>query len=53
MSIFIFFQWDLICDREQLANLAQSCTMFGVLVGNLIFSIMADRYVNSKLLQNM
>lgn len=34
----------MVCDREQLANFAQSCTMFGVLIGNLVFSIMADRY---------
>ncbi|XP_015609722.1 organic cation transporter protein-like [Cephus cinctus] len=45
-SIFhetIITQWDLVCDREQLANFAQSCTMFGILVGNMIFSMMADR----------
>lgn len=41
----IFLQWDLVCDREQLTNFVQSCTMFGVLIGNLIFSIMADKYV--------
>lgn len=39
-----YFQWDLVCDREQLANFVQSCIMFGVLIGNLVFSIMADRY---------
>ncbi|XP_054000832.1 organic cation transporter protein-like [Hylaeus anthracinus] len=44
----IITQWDLVCDREQLANLAQSCTMFGVLVGNLVFSIMADRIGRKK-----
>lgn len=44
----IITQWDLICDREQLANFAQSCTMFGVLIGNLIFSIMADRIGRKK-----
>ncbi|KYN15387.1 WD repeat and HMG-box DNA-binding protein 1 [Trachymyrmex cornetzi] len=44
----IITQWDLVCDREQLANLAQSCTMFGVLVGNLIFSMMADRIGRKK-----
>ncbi|EFN84558.1 Organic cation transporter protein [Harpegnathos saltator] len=44
----IITQWDLVCDREQLANVAQSCTMFGVLVGNLIFSMMADRIGRKK-----
>ncbi|XP_014213904.1 organic cation transporter protein-like [Copidosoma floridanum] len=39
----IITQWDLVCDREQLSNLAQSCTMFGILVGNMIFSAMSDR----------
>ncbi|XP_020290376.1 organic cation transporter protein-like isoform X2 [Pseudomyrmex gracilis] len=44
----IITQWNLICDREQLANVAQSCTMFGVLIGNLIFSILADRIGRKK-----
>ncbi|XP_067209054.1 organic cation transporter protein-like isoform X2 [Linepithema humile] len=44
----IITQWDLICDREQLTNLVQSCTMFGVLIGNLIFSIMADKIGRKK-----
>ncbi|XP_011312309.1 organic cation transporter protein [Fopius arisanus] len=39
----IITEWDLICDRQQLANIAQSCTMFGILVGNMVFSMMADR----------
>ncbi|XP_043281642.1 organic cation transporter protein-like isoform X2 [Venturia canescens] len=45
-SIFtetIITEWNLVCDRAQLANLAQSCTMFGILVGNMVFSAMADR----------
>ena len=40
---YIHFQWDLVCDRNQLANFAQSCTMFGILIGNMIFSSMSDR----------
>ncbi|XP_058806102.1 organic cation transporter protein-like [Phymastichus coffea] len=39
----IITQWDLVCDREQLANFAQTCTMLGILVGNMIFSAMSDR----------
>ncbi|XP_023290498.1 organic cation transporter protein isoform X2 [Orussus abietinus] len=45
-SIFketITTQWNLVCDWEQLGNFAQTCTMFGILVGNMIFSVMADR----------
>ncbi|KAL0104853.1 hypothetical protein PUN28_016474 [Cardiocondyla obscurior] len=44
----IITEWNLVCDRQQLANFAQSCTMFGVLVGNLIFSTMADRIGRKK-----
>ncbi|KAL6265312.1 hypothetical protein P5V15_002091 [Pogonomyrmex californicus] len=44
----IITEWNLICDRAQLANFAQSCTMFGVLIGNLIFSMMADRVGRKK-----
>lgn len=44
----IITQWDLVCDREQLANILQSCVMFGVLIGNLLFSIMADRIGRKK-----
>lgn len=44
----IITEWNLVCDREQLANFAQTCTMFGVLVGNLVFSIMADRIGRKK-----
>ncbi|XP_012148706.1 organic cation transporter protein-like [Megachile rotundata] len=44
----IITRWDLVCDREQLANFVQSCIMFGVLIGNLVFSIMADRIGRKK-----
>ncbi|KAI4502390.1 hypothetical protein M0802_002302 [Mischocyttarus mexicanus] len=40
--------WDLVCDREQLANVVQSCTMLGVLLGNFLFSSMADRIGRKK-----
>ncbi|KAJ8681512.1 hypothetical protein QAD02_017304 [Eretmocerus hayati] len=39
----IVTQWDLVCEREQLANLVQTATMFGILMGNMIFSAMSDR----------
>ncbi|XP_048515087.1 organic cation transporter protein-like isoform X2 [Athalia rosae] len=39
----IITQWDLVCDKNQLANVAQTVTMFGILMGNMIFGIIADR----------
>ncbi|KAK2582312.1 hypothetical protein KPH14_004651 [Odynerus spinipes] len=44
----IITEWDLVCDREQLTNLVQSCTMFGVLMGNFLFSSVADRIGRKK-----
>lgn len=44
----IITQWDLVCDKEQLTNLVQSFTMLGVLVGNFLFSAMADRIGRKK-----
>ncbi|KAJ9582501.1 hypothetical protein L9F63_003194 [Diploptera punctata] len=40
----IITQWDLVCGRKQLANVAQTVLMFGVLVGNVLFGMIADRY---------
>jgi hypothetical protein len=39
----IVLQWDLVCDRKQLANVAQTVFMFGILVGNVLFGMVADR----------
>ncbi|KAL2713751.1 organic cation transporter protein-like isoform X1 [Vespula squamosa] len=44
----IVTEWDLVCDKEQLTNVVQSCTMFGVLMGNFLFSSMADRIGRKK-----
>ncbi|KAJ4445643.1 hypothetical protein ANN_12326 [Periplaneta americana] len=40
----IITQWDLVCDRKQLANVAQTVFMFGILVGNVVFGMVADRF---------
>lgn len=40
----IVTQWDLVCDRKQLANVAQTVFMFGILVGNVVFGMLADRF---------
>lgn len=45
-SIFtetIITQWDLVCDRAQLANVAQLTFMLGILVGNVLFGYLSDR----------
>ncbi|XP_065169619.1 organic cation transporter protein-like isoform X2 [Atheta coriaria] len=50
-SIFtdtIISQWDLVCDRAYLANMAQTFTMFGILVGNAFFGFWSDRSGRSK-----
>ncbi|XP_043275889.1 organic cation transporter protein-like [Venturia canescens] len=37
-------QWNLVCNRSHFANIQQSILMFGILLGNVIFGILADRY---------
>ncbi|CAG2067716.1 unnamed protein product, partial [Timema podura] len=39
----IVTEWNLVCDRHQLANVAQTVFMFGVLMGNALFGMAADR----------
>lgn len=39
----IITQWDLVCDKSQLANLSQTIFMFGILFGNMFFGTMADK----------
>lgn len=39
------FQWNLVCSRTHYANIQQSILMFGVLLGNIIFGNIADRYI--------
>ncbi|XP_063225465.1 organic cation transporter protein-like [Bacillus rossius redtenbacheri] len=40
----IVTEWDLVCSRYQLSNVAQMVFMFGILTGNCLFGIAADRY---------
>lgn len=37
--------WNLVCQRAQLANLSQTIFMFGILVGNIVFGTLADKWV--------
>lgn len=39
----MLLQWDLVCGKQQMANVAQLVLMFGVLVGNIFFGAAADR----------
>ncbi|KAL4237193.1 hypothetical protein ACF0H5_005573 [Mactra antiquata] len=37
-------EWDLVCDRKELAELSQTLMMFGQGLGAFIFTSLADRY---------
>ncbi|XP_053593360.1 organic cation transporter protein [Microplitis demolitor] len=39
----IISEWDLVCDRKILLSLVQSLTQLGILIGNLVFGIYADK----------
>jgi len=36
-------QWDLVCDKNYLVEMSQSVFNFGVMVGAIIFTTLADR----------
>lgn len=36
-------EWNLICDRSWMKNLAQTMFQLGVLIGSLLFGIASDR----------
>ncbi|XP_069821621.1 solute carrier family 22 member 6-B-like [Dendropsophus ebraccatus] len=40
----IISEWDLVCEREWMKELAQSIYMAGVLVGAMVFGPLADRF---------
>ncbi|XP_017073239.1 organic cation transporter protein [Drosophila eugracilis] len=39
----IITEWDLTCDKKNLASMSQSLVMFGILVGSIVFGVIADR----------
>ncbi|XP_046625512.1 organic cation transporter protein-like isoform X2 [Neodiprion virginianus] len=50
-SIFpetIITQWDLVCGQSFYADTLQSLLMFGVLLGNIVFGSLSDRYGRKK-----
>ncbi|XP_015108616.1 organic cation transporter protein isoform X1 [Diachasma alloeum] len=40
----IISQWALVCSRSHYANILQSILMFGILLGNITFGSLADRF---------
>ncbi|XP_010981336.2 solute carrier family 22 member 6 isoform X2 [Camelus dromedarius] len=43
-------EWDLLCTHKTLPQLSQSIFMAGILAGNLIFGVLADRLGRQKVL---
>ncbi|KAJ1105672.1 hypothetical protein NDU88_003077 [Pleurodeles waltl] len=43
-SSTIITEWDLVCDRRQMNQVAQTIYMAGVMVGAIIFGSLSDRY---------
>lgn len=43
----IVSEWDLVCDRDWLTDLAQTILMLGILVGNITFGFLSDWYVKN------
>ncbi|KAJ8958307.1 hypothetical protein NQ318_017453, partial [Aromia moschata] len=37
-------EWDLVCQRQYLADFAQTVTMLGILFGNMLFGYLSDRF---------
>ncbi|XP_004518311.1 organic cation transporter protein [Ceratitis capitata] len=40
----IITEWNLICDRQWLSSLAQSFVMIGIMLGNIVFGLFADKW---------
>lgn len=39
----IITEWDLVCDRSWMAGFTQTFIMFGILIGNISFGVLADK----------
>lgn len=39
----IQMEWDLVCEKSNLPNLAQTIFMFGILIGNMVFGGLSDK----------
>jgi hypothetical protein len=42
-QIVHFFQWQLVCDRAQLVNVAEMMFLAGVAAGGLVSGMVSDR----------
>ena len=40
--------WGLVCKNAYLADVSQTIFMFGILVGNIFFGTLADRFVSHQ-----
>ncbi|CAH1969389.1 unnamed protein product [Acanthoscelides obtectus] len=40
----IISEWNLVCGRQRLIDLSQISLMIGILTGNLLFGVLADRH---------
>ncbi|KAF5284079.1 hypothetical protein FQA39_LY17128 [Lamprigera yunnana] len=40
----IITQWNLVCENSHLGSFAQTVTMLGIMVGNLLFGTLADKF---------
>ncbi|KAJ1105715.1 hypothetical protein NDU88_003120 [Pleurodeles waltl] len=40
----IITEWDLVCDLQQMGQMAQSIYMSGMLVGSVTYGVLSDRY---------
>ena len=38
----MWFQWDLVCDREYLKDLSQTILVIGVIFGAILFTSLSD-----------
>ncbi|XP_030756859.1 solute carrier family 22 member 3-like [Sitophilus oryzae] len=43
-------EWDLVCDKQKFTDLSQIVFMFGVLLGNIILGVLADKYGRKRIL---
>ncbi|XP_067642384.1 organic cation transporter protein-like [Eurosta solidaginis] len=40
----VIMEWDLVCDREWLDKLGQTLVMLGIMLGNMIMGLLADKW---------
>ncbi|XP_044756717.1 organic cation transporter protein-like [Coccinella septempunctata] len=46
----IITEWDLVCGKERLVDISQVILMTGILIGNILFGLCADRYGRKSIL---